>query len=396
MKKRGGLIRARLAGAKQATGSVLVFLDAHCEVSPGWLTPMLAEISNDRTRVIVPVIDDINADTFAYEQRESDFERGGLDWQFMYKLIQPIKNSSPENAIPTPIMMGGLFAIDREFFFASGAYDDQMMIWGGENVEMSLRIWMCGGSLLRSPCSHVGHVFRKGLNTMPHRISAYDTININTARFAEVWLDEYKQFYYYMNPAAKNVQLGDLTQRLDLRNELQCHRFKWFLDHVYTDHSIPYNILYTGQIQHKVSQDCLDVVSSKSEKIAMNVCHGLGGSQTFLISRYNEIKSSTDCITPNHSKTELVITSCDFNKAQVWLFKPILDGYGQIIHQELEKCISFDRQTKTTKHKTSSLLHFLSNVVKEAVQEMDSPILEKCNENKQNQLWSLNFAAKWH
>ena len=99
---------------------------------------------------------------------------------------------------------------------------------------------------------------------------------------------------------------------------------------------------------------------------------------------------------PNHSKTELVITSCDFSKAQKWLFKPILDGYGQIIHQDFEKCISFDRQTKTTQHKTRSLLHFLSNVVTEAVQEMDSPILEKCNENKQNQLWSLNFAAKWH
>ena len=203
MNQRGGLIRARLAGAKQATGSVLVFLDAHCEVSPGWLTSMLAEIANDRTRVIVPVIDDINADTFAYEQRESDFERGGLDWQFMYKLIQPIKSSSPENAIPTPIIMGGLFAIDKEFFFASGAYDDQMMIWGGENVEMSLRIWMCGGSLLQSPCSHVGHVFRESTpHTMPHGTSAYDTININTARFAEVWLNEYKQFYFYMNPAA--------------------------------------------------------------------------------------------------------------------------------------------------------------------------------------------------
>ena len=68
-----------------------------------------------------------------------------------------------------------------------------------------------------------------------------------------------------MNPAAKNVQLGDLTQRLNLRNELQCHSFKWFLDHIYTDHSLQYNVLYTGQIQHKVSQDCWDVVGSKSK-----------------------------------------------------------------------------------------------------------------------------------
>ena len=89
MKECGGLIRARLAGAEQATGPVLVFRDAHCEASPGWLTPMLSEIANDQTRVVNPVIDVINAETFVYEQTESDYERVGLDWHFMHTLIQP-------------------------------------------------------------------------------------------------------------------------------------------------------------------------------------------------------------------------------------------------------------------------------------------------------------------
>ena len=34
--ERSGLIRARVEGARAATGDVLVFLDAHCEATKGW------------------------------------------------------------------------------------------------------------------------------------------------------------------------------------------------------------------------------------------------------------------------------------------------------------------------------------------------------------------------
>ena len=36
-------------------------------------------------------------------------------------------------------MAGGLFAMNRKYFFESGAYDRQLTYWGGENVEMSFR-----------------------------------------------------------------------------------------------------------------------------------------------------------------------------------------------------------------------------------------------------------------
>ena len=40
----------------------------------------------------------------------------------------------------SPTMAGGLFAMERKYFYESGAYDRELTYWGGENVEMSFRV----------------------------------------------------------------------------------------------------------------------------------------------------------------------------------------------------------------------------------------------------------------
>ena len=37
-------------------------------------------------------------------------------------------------------MAGGLFAIDKYYFYHLGGFDSGMEIWGSENIELSLRV----------------------------------------------------------------------------------------------------------------------------------------------------------------------------------------------------------------------------------------------------------------
>lgn len=41
----------------------------------------------------------------------------------------------------SPTHAGGLLAIDKAWFFELGAYDPGIKIWGGEQYELSFKVW---------------------------------------------------------------------------------------------------------------------------------------------------------------------------------------------------------------------------------------------------------------
>lgn len=238
--RREGLIRARIFGADKASGEVLVFLDSHIEVNDVWLEPMLARIKEDETRVATPIIDIINSDTFEY--KSSPLVRGGFNWGLHFKWINVPNESLAKDEdfvrpITSPTMAGGLFAISKQYFDALGKYDAGMNIWGGENIEISFRIWQCGGSIEIVPCSRIGHVFRK------HRPygspDGEDTMLRNSLRVANVWMDEFKEKFYKQRPEAARLEYGDISDRLELKKRLKCHPFSWYLEHVYPELMLP-------------------------------------------------------------------------------------------------------------------------------------------------------------
>ena len=143
-------------------------------------------------------------------------------------------------------MAGGLFSIDRKFFERLGTYDSGFDIWGGENLELSFKTWMCGGTLEIVPCSHVGHIFRK---RSPYKWrSGVNVLRRNSIRLAEVWLDDFKK-YYYERIGQDLGDFGDVSTRRELRDRLGCKSFKWYLDNIYPELFIPGEAVASGEVR---------------------------------------------------------------------------------------------------------------------------------------------------
>ncbi|KAK6617043.1 Polypeptide N-acetylgalactosaminyltransferase 5 [Polyplax serrata] len=324
--KRSGLIRARLLGAKHVKGQVITFLDAHCECTEGWLEPLLSRIADDRKTVVCPIIDVISDETFEYITA-SDTTWGGFNWRLNFRWYRVPKremdrrNNDKTVPIRTPTMAGGLFSIDKEYFYELGAYDEGMDIWGGENLEMSFRVWQCGGTLEIVPCSHVGHVFRdKSPYTFPGGVSQIVLHNAN--RVAEVWMDEWRDFYYAMNPGAKKVEVGDISKRLELREKLKCKSFRWYLSNIYPESTMPLDYYFLGEIKNMESDHCLDTMGRKSgENVGMSYCHSLGGNQVFSYTKRQQITADDNCLDAAGSRAPVKLVRCHgMGGNQEWMY----------------------------------------------------------------------------
>ncbi|XP_011168713.1 polypeptide N-acetylgalactosaminyltransferase 5 isoform X1 [Solenopsis invicta] len=373
--KRSGLIRARLLGAKHVKGQVITFLDAHCECTEGWLEPLLSRIAKDRHTVVCPIIDVISDDTFEYIPA-SDMTWGGFNWKLNFRWYRVAqremdrRNSDRTAPLRTPTMAGGLFSIDKEYFYELGAYDEGMDIWGGENLEMSFRVWQCGGTLEISPCSHVGHVFRdKSPYTFPGGVSKI--VLHNAARVAEVWMDEWRDFYYAMNPGARNVDVGDVSERIKLRERLKCKSFRWYLENIYPESPMPLDYYYLGDVKNVETQTCLDTMGRRTgENVGISYCHGLGGNQVFAYTKRQQIMSDDMCLDAASPQGPVKIVRCHgMGGNQAWVYS---DETKMIKHTNTGYCLS-----------------------KPHSGDASQPVLAQCDVNNIGQKWIMRSKFKW-
>ncbi|ODN01160.1 putative polypeptide N-acetylgalactosaminyltransferase 9 [Orchesella cincta] len=348
-KDRLGLIRARMMGANNAQGPVLVFLDSHIEASKGWLEPLSDRITRSWTNVVCPIIDVIDWDTLEYRMSERTIT--AFNWKTATdEVLSSLK--TPADPVPSPTMAGGLFAIHKDFFDKLGQYDEEYEIWGAENLEISFKAWMCGGRLEFVPCSHVGHIYRK---RAPYTRNGADARpNRNYIRLAAVWLDSYAK-YYYQRIGHKLGDYGDISSRLQLKKDLNCQSFEWFIKNVYPDVFNPKAVAGEGEIRNEAfgGAHCLDAWS-KTEEDAKEyvrpisyVCHKQGGNQHWYFTKTGEFRRDDSCL-DYAGGSSLHMIPCHGSKGnQFWMCQKESHTYSNEL-PAASVIIAFHNEAKST------------------------------------------------
>lgn len=351
-----GLIKSRLLGVEKAKGKVLTFIDAHCEATKGWLEPLLEQIKLNRKSAACPIIDIINEDNFAFT-RSFELHLGAFNWGLNFRwypisrreLVDSNGFNKQEGKVRitelihpfhSPVMAGGLFSIERDYFNQIGKYDPHMDIWGGENIELSFRLWQCGGSVKIVPCSHVAHIFRKSSPyTFRPGKEVGDILYTNLARVAEVWMDEWRQFFYSINPivnrtlnkVGRDIAFENIEDRKQLRKKLDCKSFSWFLDHVWPEHFFPRADRFFGKVKQISSNRCIQrptvrigmgqaavgavETANCSSKLTTNQLFVFDSKTGFLMTDENICLDSGSDPIPSR---QVILSPCNESKRQKW------------------------------------------------------------------------------
>jgi glycosyltransferase involved in cell wall biosynthesis len=214
---------ARNLGAAHARGEYLVFLDAHCRVSPAWLDVMLAALEPPDVAVVGPT----------FTRLDAPEPRGcGMTWvspQLETAWILPPGHGQPSEV---PFAPGGCQAYRARTFGLVGRFDDGMTRWGFEDVEICLRAWLLGYRVLGASRAVVAHHFRdQRAFDVPGEGVLFNFLRLVHLHFAP-WRIESAIRAIGPYPGLEAV-LADLmgSDVLDLRAELEAVRVRsddWF------------------------------------------------------------------------------------------------------------------------------------------------------------------------
>jgi len=273
-----GLITAKRSGGDQATGDVIVFFDCHVSPRVGWEEAFLRQMkrAGDHKTVVVPTITALDHKTW------TEIKNGPMS-KACYMMFNADFTWLNHPGRDVPLMSGGLVSISRRWWEETGGYDEHMVAWGGENIDQSLRTWLCGGRIEVAKDAYVAHMWRdpKDAKTALHYPIPTAQVMRNKARAAKAWLGPFfnktRRFYEYENFVTGEQDVGPMDTFDRVKEKLQCKPFTFYIarfSYVYIDGGLLPREVF--QLREKISGLCLEraPATSQPHAVILGPCSG--------------------------------------------------------------------------------------------------------------------------
>jgi len=195
---------------EMAKSDQLIFIRSKTKFSENWIRPLLEKLTE--TNIISPVIHSL--DVLFWSTENSKWESWGWRWDLKLYNKVPVNQFSP--AISTNCMV-----IHRNRLIEIGLFDSGMKMGSGEDLELSLRNWLFGGTCMICSDSTV---------SVGYDIDVHPNTVNNLARIVHAWLPDY--YSYFLNAwgvQRSDIDTGRMSGLLNLKPQ-QIHDVKWFLE----------------------------------------------------------------------------------------------------------------------------------------------------------------------
>ncbi len=198
-KRRHGVAPTRRLGARFASGGVLIFLDGHCKPEPGAIEQLVKDVERlDGRAIVSPRIAVLNEHTWQNHLEQGTGHGFHLDLETLDRRwlrleeMRPHAGETDRRLYESPALVGCCAALSAELYRALGGFDPGMRMWGAEDIDLGLKAWLCGSSVLHDPAPVVGHRFRTEFDNFPVAVEHVLANELRLARkhFGDaVWLD---------------------------------------------------------------------------------------------------------------------------------------------------------------------------------------------------------------
>lgn len=157
--ERLGVSRTRNFGAARTRGEVVIFSDAHCEAPSRWAQVITEALRDPAVGAVTPAISVLD-DKDGAQGFGMRFVGAGFDVDWM--------GQSSDEPYAVPLLCGCFLALRREVFNLVGGFDPGMLLWGSEDLDLSMNLWLHGFECRVLPQLAVAHRFSNGFHYPIH------------------------------------------------------------------------------------------------------------------------------------------------------------------------------------------------------------------------------------